>query len=196
MAIVFFCYIRVSQRVWANAVSHEKVMDPMKLKKSRSVHFRATIHSCVQIILVLLTLSPHLYEQSLQAFTSSNLSLAQSIFGSDAAAAGNLPEAHQKEIISGDPSQQLSFLSQASSSSSTAQVFRAENYVIVGEEGSDEGSNSKADSMSTSSSGGPSSDSFLQEDSLPSTSSFSDDNSNQYSRLIGLTINYTLLVLG
>jgi len=68
MALVFFCYIRVSQKVWANAANHEKVMDPVKLKKSRSVHLKATIHSCVQIILIVATLSPHLYEETVRTF--------------------------------------------------------------------------------------------------------------------------------
>jgi hypothetical protein len=67
MVLILFSYIRVSQRVWANAASQEKLMDPGKLRKSRTVHLRATVHSCVQVLLILLTLSPHLYEETAQA---------------------------------------------------------------------------------------------------------------------------------
>ncbi|CAG7826132.1 unnamed protein product [Allacma fusca] len=69
---VFFCYIRVAQRVWSSGASQEKVMDATKLKKSRSVHMRATIHSCVQIVLVVATLSPYLYEETVEVFKDPN----------------------------------------------------------------------------------------------------------------------------
>src|SRR5665811_2358314 len=122
MAIVFFCYIRVSQRVWANAASQEKVMDPMKLKKSRSVHLRATIHSCVQIVLVILTLSPHLYEQTLQAFYASNFQFEQTSLVESSNSGGSGESSMGDVIVSGS-------LSLSQEESSTAQAFN-ENFSL------------------------------------------------------------------
>ncbi|CAL8144077.1 unnamed protein product [Orchesella dallaii] len=83
VATVFFCYIRVSQRVWANTANQEKIMDPAKLKKSRSVHLKATIHSCVQIALVIITVTPHLYLQAVELFAVSSNDVQQSFLSSN-----------------------------------------------------------------------------------------------------------------
>jgi hypothetical protein len=183
MAIVFFCYIRVSQRVWANAASQEKLMDPIKLKKSRSVHLRATIHSCVQIVLVIITLSPHLYEQSLEAFTTSNVSFAQSIFGGS-----NGPQILQ--AAAGDSNDAHLPLLQNHQDLSTASAFR-ESYLLVDGNDADEiGGDESSNSMRTS--GGT----FAEEDTSSTSSNTVLTGDNHFTRLIGITINYALLILG
>lgn len=46
-------------------------MDPAKLKKSRNVHLKATIHSYIQIVLIIATTIPHFYLQTLEMLTAS-----------------------------------------------------------------------------------------------------------------------------
>lgn len=103
---MFFCYIRVSQRVWANTANQEKTMDPAKLKKSRSVHLKATIHSCVQIVLVVATLAPHLYLQALEMLSATGVEYSSEL--------GGLKESHRvlsgisdSEPLSDAPHQQI-----------------------------------------------------------------------------------------
>jgi hypothetical protein len=170
MATVFFCYIRVSQRVWANAASQEKLMDPMKLKKSRSVHLRATIHSCVQIILVIFTLSPHLYQQILEA-------LSQNFF---------IQFAQPLENIIGSTPMELSPQSPSSSPTSFGVVNGADFItMMMGDSSSDVGSQP-----------GPTATIAQEELSSTSSTTITSFIDNHLARLIGITINYSLLILG
>lgn len=172
MAIVFFCYIRVSQRVWVNAASQDPhVMDPMKLKKSRSVHLRATIHSFVQIILVIATLSPHLYEQMVEALSSQS-----TIFQYPQPA--ELSDASSSMGVGGGESPSSSslgvhkeFMSMADSGSSDT----GEHGFIV--------QHNPAEAMVQ-----------VDDDSSSTISSSSSDKHLVW--IIGITINYTLLILG
>lgn len=89
-------------------------MDPAKLKKSRSVHLKATIHSCVQIVLVITTVAPHLYLQALEMLSASGYSTASSSSSSglgvgeshqaswsDGSGAAHAP--HQEQLLSVHP---------------------------------------------------------------------------------------------
>ena len=61
----------MAQRVWSSGTGEEKVaLDVSKLKKSKSVH--ATMHSCIQMVLIVATLCPYLYEETVQTFHYSN----------------------------------------------------------------------------------------------------------------------------
>lgn len=108
---VFFCYVRVSQRVWANTANQEKTMDPAKLKKSRSVHMKATIHSCVQIVLVVTTVTPHLYLQALEMLAASSSSTHQALWNNSgsntgASSAGSYDHAAEPVVLSSATHQQ------------------------------------------------------------------------------------------
>ncbi len=88
-------------------------MDPAKLKKSRSVHLKATIHSCVQIVLVITTVAPHLYLQALEMLSASGYSSVSSTSSglgvgeshqaswSDGGGAAAIP--HQEQLLSVHP---------------------------------------------------------------------------------------------
>jgi hypothetical protein len=154
MAIVFFCYIGVSTRVWSKPGRKE---DSIKKRKSRSVHLRATIHSCVQIVLVILTLSPYLYEQTLEAYASIS-KYVQSIEGTSSL--------QQEELIQ--------------ASSTTVQTNLGES--LMDETEKEGWSRSQQSSM-------------IQEACSTSSTTLSPSD-NHFGRLIGITINYVLLVLG
>ncbi|OXA56962.1 hypothetical protein Fcan01_08284 [Folsomia candida] len=170
MAIVLFCYIRISQRVWANVASQEKVMDHIKQKNiwrksRRNLAARAAIHSCVQIILVIATLSPHLYEQMLEALCSQSL----------------------LEIAAAQSSK--SVVGSTSISGGDVQGYHDDFNVMMGDSG---GSGSGDEDWLRSP---QSPEAAIQEDSSTSSTTLSSSD-NHLARLIGITINYALLILG
>lgn len=134
-------------------------------KSRRNLAARAAIHSCVQIILVIATLSPHLYEQMLEALCSQSL----------------------LEIAAAQSSK--SVVGSTSISGGDVQGYHDDFNVMMGDSG---GSGSGDEDWLRSP---QSPEAAIQEDSSTSSTTLSSSD-NHLARLIGITINYALLILG